>query len=83
MTLAQSDRAQREAARYVAFRASMPAILRPQPLTYDLLVTSGDGEQRQTVSDLPGAAVRSQRASRFRFLEEQRAGKLSQPTAMP
>jgi|GEM_PF-2837520 hypothetical protein len=80
MTLPQSDRALREATRFVAYRESMPAVLRPQPLAYDLLITTDQGDQRQTVSDLPGASMRQQRAARFRFLEAVRAGKLTQPT---
>lgn len=78
MTLPQSDRALREAARFVAFREAMPAVLRPLPLAYDLAITTDQGEQRQTISDLAGAAVRQQRAARFRFLEAVRAGKLTQ-----
>ena len=82
MTLLDAALARRDAARYSRFRHRIPAPLVPAPTRYDVAISSSSNQSAlRSVSDLPGAARRQQLASRFRFLERQRAGKLSQPTA--
>lgn len=81
MTLLDAALARRRATRFSQFRHRIPAPLVPAPFRYDVTLNTGNENTILQISDLPGAARRQQLASRFRFLERQRAGKLSQPTA--